>query len=100
MSAAAETRFPQASLAARAVGEWLAQDGEISRVAISSLSLRDCCLDDTDHRVRPGIRGELWIGALGPFAAVVKSTTEDGCRIEFEEQLPHPIVDHFVSTGG
>lgn len=99
MSAAAEVRSPDDRLTTCLLGEWNTQDGKASRIAISALSPRDCHVRAINRPEVQGARGSLWIGALGPFIAIVTAIVQDGCWIEFEEQLPGPIIDHFVAAG-
>ena len=68
---------------------------ETARVRISGLANLGCNLEA--EAMAPALDGDvaLWIGAIGPVAAIAKRTEAGNLTVRFREPLDGKIVEHF-----
>ena len=68
---------------------------ETAQVRISGLADLGCNLEA--EAATPTLDGDvaLWIGAVGPFAAIAKRTGAGNLAVRFKEPLDGKIVEHF-----
>lgn len=80
--------------------------GDSARVRISSLANSGCNIEIADATLNPcavllgsaEAAVELWIGAVGPFAARLTELSGAAARAQFTEPLDARIVEHFASA--
>jgi hypothetical protein len=67
------------------------------RCRIYELEESGCIARMETEALRHGETVELWIGALGPFRAAVRTAGGDNTeQIAFDEPLPRAILAHFL----
>lgn len=66
-----------------------------ARVRISQLAARGCDLESESPGVPTGGEFNLWIGAMGPFAATARSKGHGQFAVDFKAPLDGKILDHF-----
>lgn len=69
--------------------------GHLAGVAVSDLESLGCALDSSDGSPPCDSQVALWIGAVGPLAAIISDADGPRARARFCEPLDARIVDHF-----